>query len=51
MLSNLRGRFTRENAMDVHLFSRDDDLADQALGDGSVTNHCAKMLYLLYLSA
>src|SRR5215475_5664025 len=34
MLSNLRGRFKRENEMDVHLFSRDHDFADQALGDG-----------------
>jgi hypothetical protein len=34
MLSNLRGRFKRENEMDVHLFSRDHDFADQALRDG-----------------
>src|SRR5262249_39256761 len=32
--SNLRGRFKRENEMDVHCGSRHDDLADQALGDG-----------------
>src|SRR5262245_28386562 len=32
--SNLRGRFKRENEMDVHCVSRHDDLADQALGDG-----------------
>src|SRR4029453_8513125 len=34
MLSNLGGRFKRENEMDVHLFSRDHDFADQAVGDG-----------------
>jgi len=34
MPSNLRGRCKRENEMDVHLFSRDHDFADQALGDG-----------------
>ncbi len=32
--SNLRGGFKRENELDVHRFSRHDDLADQALGDG-----------------
>jgi putative transposase len=33
-LSNLRGGFKRENVMDVHRFSRDDDFTDQALGYG-----------------
>jgi hypothetical protein len=32
--SNLRGGFKRENALDVHRFSRHDDLADHTLGDG-----------------
>jgi len=31
---NLRGGFKRENEMDVHRFSRNDDFADQALGYG-----------------
>jgi hypothetical protein len=34
MLRNPRGGFKRENAMDVNLFSRDDDFTDQALSDG-----------------
>jgi hypothetical protein len=34
MRSSLRGRCKRENETDVHCFSRHDDLADQALGDG-----------------
>jgi hypothetical protein len=32
-LSDLRGGFKRENVMDINRFSRDDDCADQALGD------------------
>ena len=32
--SSLRGWMQRENEMDVHRFSRHDDLADQALGNG-----------------
>jgi hypothetical protein len=31
--SNPRGGFTRANGMEVNRFSRDDDVADQALGD------------------
>ena len=31
--SNLRGGFKREHVMDVNRFSRDDDFADEALGD------------------
>jgi hypothetical protein len=31
--SHLRGGFTREPVLDVNRFSRDDDFADQALGD------------------
>jgi hypothetical protein len=30
----LRGRYKRENELDVHRFSRHDDFADQALGYG-----------------
>jgi hypothetical protein len=33
-LSDLRGGFKRENTMDVHVFSRDNDPIDQALRDG-----------------
>jgi hypothetical protein len=32
-LSHLRGGFKREHVLDVNRFSRDDDCADQALGD------------------
>jgi hypothetical protein len=31
---HLRGGCKRENELDVHRFSRHDDFADQALGDG-----------------
>ena len=31
---HLRGGCKRENELDVHCFSRHDDFADQALGDG-----------------
>jgi DDE family transposase len=34
LLSHLRGGFKREHIMDVNRFSRDDDFADPAVGDG-----------------